>query len=137
MLQHIDQHGGAGDIATTARECLGQRAHPDINPRGVNALLLENPPPSRAQHANGMRLIDHEPSIIPPGQRDEAGEVGHVPIHRVMPFDHNEGAGVALAMDGQFTFRRHPVIMGKGDALGAGKAHALGARIMQQRIMQD
>ena len=63
-FREVDQRAAAGDIAAAAHQGFRQRAEPDIDAAGIDALHLENAAAGRAQDAQRMRVVDHQPAIV-------------------------------------------------------------------------
>jgi len=55
----------AGNVSAGSGNGFAEGAHLDVD-RAVHAEMLFDAPPCFAQHAHGVRLVDHEPGIICP-----------------------------------------------------------------------
>src|SRR5215475_8245124 len=94
MLKDLDQLGISGDIAANRRECLTERAHPDVDFPRVNAAMLGETAPARAEHSGPVSVVDHQPGAVPLLNLDDARQVGHISFCRIKPLDDDETVSI-------------------------------------------
>ena len=89
------------------------------------------------EHADRMCLVEHQPSLIPPRQGAEGRQVGHVAVHAVMAFDHDQRPPGLTAVGGEEPLGGGNVVVRKVQAPGAGKLSALLDAVVAERVGQD
>ena len=137
MLEEHDQRLGPADIPAAGRQRLGQRPHPDFDRFRIDALHLRDAPARVAENAERVRLIHHQPGVVPRLHLDELREVGEVTVHRIKALDHHQNALVPPAHAGKRLIHPVEIIVWKGQPRRTGEARAFSDGIMDQLIHQD
>ena len=76
----------AGDHAAAGGERLGEGRHPQIDVV-LDAEQLAGAGSAGTEHAEAVRLVDHQPRAVLPAERDDLRQRGDVALHRVDPVD--------------------------------------------------
>ena len=93
--QELDHLGGARDHAAARGQGLGERRHPQIHV-GLDAEELAGACAARAEHAEAVGLVDHQPRAVLLAERDDLRQRGDIALHRVDAVDHDEDAAAVL-----------------------------------------
>src|SRR4051812_3828609 len=99
--------------------------------------MLENTGAGLAQHAEAMRLIDHEPGRMPPLDLDEALQIREIAIHAVEAFVDDQHAFVAMAHRGEKVVERIEIVVWEEAPLGVRQLAAHDDTIMCEGIVDD
>ena len=73
--------------------------------------MLEHALPSVSQNPQSMRIVDHQPRLLPLLQFDQSRQVTDVAVHAVQPFRDDQHAFVAVADRLQHRIERREVIV--------------------------
>src|SRR5258708_4018398 len=95
VFQVLNEGARAGDVAAAARQRLAQRTHPDVDIGGGDGEMLADAEAALAEHAEGMRLVDHEEGLVAALPLNEAWQGRRVTRPSVETFESGEEA-VAL-----------------------------------------
>ena len=116
-----------------ARERLGEGAHPQVDPV-LDAERLAGAGAARAEDADAVRLVDHQPRAVLRAQVGDLAERRHVALHREDPVHHHEDAA---AVPGRALEHRlelvHPVVAERPDP-GARHHHRVEDRGVVGRV---
>ena len=80
MIEELDEVAGAADIAAERADSLRQRADLDIY-AAVHIEMVDGAAAVAAQHAGGVRVIDHHDGAIFFGEVAERGQRADVAVH--------------------------------------------------------
>ena len=69
--------------------------------RRIDVEVLADAAAGLPQHAQGMRLVDHQQGLVPLLQVDELGQIGDVAVHAVDALDDDQHAAIVAAELGQ------------------------------------
>ena len=97
VFQVVDERRRARNIPAAGREGLRQRPHPDVDPARVDAEMFENAVPARAQDAEIVGRVDHQPGLSPFLESDEFRKIAKIAVHAVKAFGDDQDALVAIA----------------------------------------
>src|SRR5882762_2625312 len=92
-----------GDEPTAAGQRLAERAHPDVHRFAGDAIVLTYAMAGFTEDTERMRLVDHEESLVPLLDVDQARQLGNVAVHAVQALHDDEYAleqAADLAQDG-------------------------------------
>ncbi len=82
LPQQLDDLAAAGDVAAArAADRLAERAGEDVH-AVEDAVVLVRPAPARADHADGVRVVDHHERVVPVGEVADPIELCKVAVHR-------------------------------------------------------
>ena len=93
--QCLDQGLAARDEGAEDTERLAECAHQDRDIRGCKTGGLERAAAARAQHAEAMRIVDHEPCVMPAAHRGELAQGRDIAVHaeHAVGRDYRSGTG--------------------------------------------
>ncbi len=137
VLEILDDGLAAGDVAAATAERLAQRPHPQVDVVGVDVEVFADAAPVRAEHADGMGLVDHQEGLVLLLDLDELRQVRDVAVHAVDAFDGDQHAAVFAAQVGQQLVDRRANRYAGRPPPGAGENAALDDAVMRQGVVQD
>src|SRR5215831_3006833 len=137
VLEDLDQLGISGDVAANRRECLAERAHPDVDPPRINAAMLGETASARAEHSGPVSIVDHQPGTILFLDLDDACQVGYVSFCRIKPLDYDETVSIFRSLIAQNSFKLvQPVVMER-TSRRARQSYANHGTVVHKLIMND
>ena len=137
VFQVVDERRRARDIPAAGGERLRQRPHPDVDPARIDAEMLENAVPARAQDAEIVGRVDHQPGLSPFLEGDEPGKIAKVAVHAVEAFGDDQDALVAIADRFQQRIERGEVVVREGSAFRARQMRAGDNAVVGERVVND
>ena len=81
-------------------EGLRQSSHPDVDPPGIDAEMLEDPLAARTKHPKAMGVVDHQPGLVTVLDLDQRWQIGDVAVHAVESLGDDQNT-VILASNGR------------------------------------
>ena len=86
---------------------------------GIDAALLGDAASGRAEHAERVRFVDHQPGVVAIPQLDQTREVRDVAVHAVQAFNDDEAVFVFVAERIEQLFEGIQVVVRERTACGA------------------
>ena len=80
VVQEVDQRAAAGDVAAERADRLRQRADLDVD-AAVHAEMIDGAAAVAAEHAAGVRVVDHHDAAVFLGQRAQRRQRPEVAVH--------------------------------------------------------
>ena len=121
--QIIDQFASARDVAAATSQRLRKRSHPDVDLARINVEMLPKAVAALPQDTERVRFVDHQPSMMPLFDLDQAPQVRKVTVHAVEAFDHDQHALELAAHRGQQLVEVVEIVVREAAAHGA-RQHA-------------
>ena len=94
----VDKLFLSGNIAATATERLGERAHPQVNVCRLKIEIFADTAAMLANGSEGMRFIYHQHAVVLLFELYDARQVGDVAVHAEKAFGYNNAALVFAAL---------------------------------------
>ena len=123
--------------SATSSQRLRKRSHPDIHVARVRAGVLEQPVSLRAKHSETMRVVNHQPGIMPPFYLNKGRQVGNIAVHAVQAFNGDQHALELLPDRRQQRIQRHEIIVRKRTPLGTGQDRTGQDAVVGKALMDD
>ena len=118
IAQVLDHLGRTGDEAAAGGEALREGAHPQVD------LVLEpeelaGAGAAGAEHADGVRLVDHQPGAVAPAELDDRRQVAEVALHREDAVDDHQHAAAVAGRALEHLLELRHLVVAEGAQLGA------------------
>src|SRR5262245_11019142 len=84
-----------------------------------------------------MRFVNHEESAVAALDLDKTRQIGKIAVHAINALKHDQHALELAALLRQDGVERGPVVVRKGQALGARELDALQRAVVDQFVVQD
>lgn len=137
VLQVVDERRRARDIPAAGGQGFRQRPHPDVDPARIDAEMLEHAVPVRAQDAEIVSRVDHQPSLTPFLEGDKFRKIAKIAIHAVEAFRDNQDALIAIARRFEHRIERAEVVVREGPAFRARQMRAGDDAVVGKRVVNN
>ena len=92
---------------------------------------------ARAEDAERVRLIDHQPGAVALLQLDELRQVGDVAVHGIEAFDDDQRVAARAPVRAQQPLEVIEIVVPEGERLGVRKLDAGEQAVVRQLVVQD
>ena len=121
MVEKIDEVARAADVAAERADGLGERAYLDVH-AAVHLEVVDSAAAVAAEHAGGMRVIDHHDGAVFFGERAQPGQRADVAIHGKNAVGDEQLVAGLIFHAGQLLFGVRHILVAEDQDLGARKA---------------
>jgi len=99
--------------------------------------MLEQTAPGLAQHAERMRLVDHQPGAVSPLDLDQPLKVRAIAIHGEQPLGHDQAMAELATLRTEDLLQRIEIIVREIAPVRARQLGADNDAVVRQRVMND
>ena len=116
--------GGPGDEAAAGSEALRERSHPQVHVV-LQAEQLAGTGATGAEHADPVRLVDHQPRAVAAAELDDRRQVADVALHREDAVDDDEHPAAVARRTVEHLLQLVHLVVPEWAKLGAGESAAV------------
>jgi hypothetical protein len=135
VFEELDELPAAADETAAAGQRLRHGAAPQLDVGAVDAEVFADAAAGRTEHADAVRLVDHEQRLVLALDLDEGRQVGDVTVLAVDAFDDDQHPAVLVTDAGEQLIERGRIVVRERPARGAGELAALHDAVVREAVV--